>query len=185
MTEPLTNEEEVIRATNLAAGVTKRLSAMTTIMIDNSAETPTEIEDKLMGFVRDREGVSVTKAAYEAAIAKASASQAVVVPFMGRLTAYVRATFGNATEILVDFGIAPLKARTPLTAEEKVAANAKREATRKARGVMGSARATPESTRGRRSGGQITPVTEPATAPMAPLAAPQGCSRGAGEVAGA
>ena len=156
----LTHEEEVTRATNLAAGVAKRLSGWTSVLFDNSAETLAEIEDKLMGFVRDRAAVLVAKAVYEAAIAKADASQAVIVPYMGRFTAYVRATYGNAMEILVDFGIAPTKARTPLTAEQKVAANAKREATRKARGVMGSRQRL--QVHGDVTGVQITPVTEPA-----------------------
>jgi hypothetical protein len=169
MSEPLTNEEEVTRATNLAAGVAKRFSGMTSVMFDNSAETPAEIEDKLKGFVRDRTAVLVSKAAYEAAVAKANASQAVIVPYMGKLTDYVRAIFGNATEILVDFGIAPLKARTPMTAEAKVAANAKREATRKARGVMGPRERL--QVRGDVTGVDITPVIEPAPEP-APAAQP-------------
>jgi hypothetical protein len=49
--------------------------------------------------------------------------------------AFVRFTFGSSPEALADFGLAPPKARTPLTAEQLAVAVAKREATRVARGT--------------------------------------------------
>ena len=52
--------------------------------------------------------------------------------------AFVKASFGNAPDVLVDFGLSPRKATTPLTAEQKAVASAKRKATRAARHVMGS-----------------------------------------------
>jgi hypothetical protein len=47
------------------------------------------------------------------------------------------ATYGNASQTLADFGLAPRKARAPLTVEQKAAAKAKAAATRIARATKG------------------------------------------------
>ena len=47
------------------------------------------------------------------------------------------AMFGQASQTLADFGLAPHKRRAPLTVEQKAAAKAKAEATRIARGTKG------------------------------------------------
>jgi len=49
----------------------------------------------------------------------------------------VKVTFGNQPDALADFGLAPPKARAPMTAEQKAVAAAKRKATRVARGTLG------------------------------------------------
>lgn len=56
---------------------------------------------------------------------------------MSAVIAFVRFNFGSDPEALADFGLKPPKARTPLTAEQKAAAAAKRKATREARGTKG------------------------------------------------
>jgi len=45
--------------------------------------------------------------------------------------------FGNVSQTLADFGLTPPKARAPLSAEKKVAAQARTKATRIARGTKG------------------------------------------------
>ena len=81
--------------------------------------------------------------------------------------AFVRATFSSAS-VLADFGLVPEKARTPLTVEQKAAAKAKRDATRKARGTMGKKQKL--EVVGNVTGVAITPITAPAAQP-APAAA--------------
>jgi hypothetical protein len=54
------------------------------------------------------------------------------------LRTWLRTVHGEDTKLLADFGLTPKKAPRVLTAEEKQAAAAKRAATRKARGVLGS-----------------------------------------------
>ena len=80
--------------------------------------------------------------------------------------AFVRATFSSAS-VLADFGLAPKKARTPLTVEQKAAAKAKRDATRAARGTMG--KKAKLAVKGDVTGVEITPVTA-STAQAAPVA---------------
>jgi hypothetical protein len=52
-------------------------------------------------------------------------------------TAFVEVAFRSKVDALTDFGIKPPKARTPMTAEQKAVATAKRNATRAARGTKG------------------------------------------------
>ncbi len=49
----------------------------------------------------------------------------------------LKGLLGKANPLLTEIGYAPAKQRQPLTAEQKAAAAAKRELTRKARGTMG------------------------------------------------
>jgi hypothetical protein len=71
------------------------------------------------------------------------------------------AMFGQASQMLADFGLSPRKVRAPLTVEQKAAAKAKAEATRKARGTKGpKAKLAIKGT-------AAVPAAEPA-APVAP-----------------
>jgi hypothetical protein len=45
--------------------------------------------------------------------------------------------YAGLSQTLADFGLAPRKKRAPMTVEQKAAAKAKRDATRKARGTVG------------------------------------------------
>jgi hypothetical protein len=58
--------------------------------------------------------------------------------FVLGLIGLVNFNFGASPSALEDFGRQPPKARTPMTAEQKAIANAKRAATRRARGTMGA-----------------------------------------------
>src|SRR5579863_9376372 len=57
---------------------------------------------------------------------------ATVEPVIRNYQSYLLATFGNAPSTLADYGLAPHKARTPLTGEQLAVAAAKRNATRQA-----------------------------------------------------
>ena len=72
--------------------------------------------------------------------------------------------FGTQADVLADFGLAPEKARTPLTVEQKAAAAAKREATRVARGTKGAK--AKKGIKGAVTGVVMTPVV--AAEPVAP-----------------
>src|SRR5262249_47398410 len=74
----------------------------------------------------------------------------------------VKVQFGTQPDVLADFGLKPKKAPTPLTPEQKLAAKAKRDATRKARGIIGT-RKRPAVT-GDGTGVEITSVTGAHTA---------------------
>src|ERR1700722_11351694 len=61
-------------------------------------------------------------------------TDAKVGPIILAYRRFVLLTFSNVTQTLVDFGLTPPKVRTPLTIEQKAAANEKAKATRVARG---------------------------------------------------
>lgn len=101
-----------------------------------------------------------TKAAYAAAVAAAHAEIANTAALVSGARQALKIAFSGQIETLGDFGLKPPKARTPLTTEQKAAAKAKAEATRKARGTMGSKQKK-----------AITGATAAAAAPAAPAAA--------------
>ena len=81
---------------------------------------------------------------------------------------FLRVAFTGATQSLADFGLAPPKAPTPLTSEQKVAATAKALATRKARGT--TSRKQKLAISGHVIGVTVTPITQPAASAAAQLA---------------
>jgi hypothetical protein len=81
--------------------------------------------------------VDTAKAGWKNALKDLADVKANVRPILGAYPSWVVATHGNAPSTLADFGITPPKARTPLTADQKAAAVAKREATRAARHTLG------------------------------------------------
>jgi hypothetical protein len=108
-------------------------------------------------------------AAKAAAKAKLDSERAQAPSLRGVVSAYVafvKASFGNAPAVLVDFGLSPRKARTPQTAEQKAVASAKRKATRAARHVMG-----PKQRKAVTAPVQVTLTTTPLAAPR-PIAEP-------------
>ncbi len=60
-----------------------------------------------------------------------------LLAFLRALEKVIRAEFGADAKVLEAFDLTPPKVRTPMTAEEKAIAVAKREATREARGTKG------------------------------------------------
>jgi len=82
--------------------------------------------------------------------------------------AFVKATFSKSPDVLVDFGLAPKQAATPLTVEQKAARVAKGKATRQARGTMGKKKKL--AVHGDVTGVVVTPVT--ASAPVAATVSP-------------
>ncbi len=77
------------------------------------------------------------KAEWKDALKSMKDGKATIVPVLGAFHAFVVNRFGNAPPTLEDFGIAPRKVRTPLTAEQKAAAAVTRKATRQARHIAG------------------------------------------------
>src|SRR5262249_22551514 len=99
--------------------------------------TVTALIALLQSFVQLREAVEAAQAAVKERLAAEHAQSPSLLAIIGAFEMFVRATFGNSPETLADFGIPPRKERTPLTAEQLVAAVARREATREARHTLG------------------------------------------------
>jgi hypothetical protein len=77
------------------------------------------------------------KAEWKDALKSMNDGKATIVPVLVAFQAFVVNRFGNAPSTLEDFGIAPRKVPTPMTAEQKAAALVKRKATRAARHIVG------------------------------------------------
>lgn len=120
-------------------------------------------------LVQTLQGLLDAMAAHDAAVAKAKDlllalrdSDAKVGPVYRAYKRYLVATYGDAVQTLADYGLQPLKAKAPLSVEQKAAALAQLRATRKARGTTSKKqKAAIKGT-----------VTEPATTVENPPAAP-------------
>jgi len=103
----------------------------------------------------------------------AQAAQAKVGPILRAYERLVLVTFAGAAQTLADFGLAPPKARTPLTAQQLTARAAKAKATRAARGTASKKQKL--AVKGDVTGVIVTPVTLPTVATPAspaPLVTP-------------
>jgi len=172
MTSPNTNTidkhnktNEAALAESLSAGTQKHLSTTTQLLVGGGTYTPTQVETQLNAFATLRNDVDAARTALEAKLAAEQAQITTLRTFLLAYVAFVRATFGNSPDVLVDFGLAPRKAPTPLTAEQKTAAAAKRKATREARGTTG--KKAKLAVKGNVTGVVVTTVTSAPTDPPA------------------
>jgi hypothetical protein len=126
--------------------------------------TPAQVTDKLKQLVALRADVNDAKAAAKVKIAAEAAQAPSLRDFMVLFVAFVKATFADLADALADFGLQPKKVAAPRTAQQIAAANAKRAATRAARGVLGSRKR--KAVKGDVTGVTVTPVV--AAQPVAP-----------------
>jgi hypothetical protein len=160
--------KETAQAQQLLAGFLKHLSAMVSLMVESAVYTPAQITDALKAFVTLRSNVVAAQAAAKVALNAEEAQAPALLIVIDALVSYVKLTYAKSPDVLADFGLKPRKAPTPLTAEQKAAANAKRRATRAARGI--TTKAAKQAQTGNVVGVTITPVLAPA--PTAPVVAP-------------
>jgi hypothetical protein len=126
------------RAGQLIAGAQKRFpKGNQQITVGGASTTVTAAVNELQSFIDNRTAVVAAQATAKAKVATENAALPALDAFINAFTATVRFLFGTQPDALADFGLAPHKARTPQTAEQKAVAAAKREATRAARGTKG------------------------------------------------
>jgi hypothetical protein len=122
----------------LIAGVTKHYTdASAKLQVGGATFTVSSLTQLLQDFVDKREAVEASKAATRAKIEAERAQAPSELAVIRGLVKIVRGSFGNSADALADFGLTLPKVPTPMTAEKKAVAVAKREATRKARMTMG------------------------------------------------
>ncbi len=126
---------EVARATQLIAGIQKHLASVPSITLASAAYTPAQIAAALQLLLTLLGDVATARSVVTAKLAAERAQAPTVRSLISALVSYVRVTFSESPDVLADFGLAPPKARTPLTAEQQIVAVAKRASTRKARGT--------------------------------------------------
>ena len=146
----------VALAKSLIAGTNKHLGNITQVLLAGGSYTAAQITSKLDQLVRLRTDVDAAKATTKGRLAVEKTDMPALRIFMDALVSFVKAAYGNAPEVLADFGLTP-KAVTPLTVEAKAAAAAKRKATRAARNTMGSKQK--KDVKGNVIGITLTPLT--------------------------
>jgi hypothetical protein len=146
----------VALAEQLIAGTNKHLASTPQIMLAGGSFTPAQVTERLAALVKLRTDVDAAKATTKAKLAAEKTDTPALRTFMGAMVTFVKAAFGNAPDVLADFGLHP-KARTPLTVQAKTAAAAKRKATRAARHTTGPKKKM--SVKGDVTGIVVTPIT--------------------------
>ncbi len=130
-----TKASEIALATQLIAGAQKHLANLASFTVASTAYTPAQVTADLQQLVVLLTAVAAARSVVSAKVADEKAEAPTLRSVMAAFVSYVRLTYSGSPDVLADFGIAPTKARTPLTAEQKVVAVAKRASTRKARGT--------------------------------------------------
>jgi hypothetical protein len=155
----------VSRAEALSEGITKHFpNAKQSLAFGGTTYTVTQVTTNLQEITDLRTATTDAQSSAKAKVAAEKAQLPPLLLFMAALVAFVKATFGDAPDVLADFGLVPKKARKPLTAEQLAAAKAKRKATRAARGTVGSKKKL--AIVGNVTGVIVTPVTAPSAAPQ-------------------
>jgi hypothetical protein len=138
MSETKSKNSRATQVKQLILGIGKHYpDGSQSIPVGGATFTVTALTQLMQDFVDQRAAVETAKAAVQAKVgterSRAPSQLAVIRAF----ETIVRGTFGNSADVLADFGLAPPKARVPMTAEQKAVAAVKREATRAARHTMG------------------------------------------------
>ena len=124
------------QAESLIAGVQKHL-ATGQLTFAGGQFTAVQITSELQQLVTLQAAVTTARSALAARVSTQTVAQPALRAFMSALVQCIRVQFGTQADVLADFGLAPRKAPTPPTVEQKAAASAKRAATRAARGTKG------------------------------------------------
>ena len=152
-----------------SAGLQKHL-ANQSFPVGTTTYTVTSLVQLLGSLIAAIEAVNAAQVSATNAVANLKAMNASASPVVSAVVRVVAAMFASDAAALADFGLKARKARTPLTTEQKAAAKAKAEATRKARGTKGPKAKL--AVKGNVTGVEITPITappasQPATQPAA------------------
>jgi hypothetical protein len=119
----------------LIEGITSKLSTVTTVSIDGTSYTPSQIVTLLQAEIDATDAVGPAHAAWLAAVDAQRAATNKLTTIKSALRSFVVNMFGTTSSVLVEFGYTK-QAQKP-TAITKVAAVDKRNTTRKARHTMG------------------------------------------------
>jgi hypothetical protein len=126
------------QAEALLSGFSKHLGNQKSLMLGNATYTAAAVTKALQAFVDAYQALIAEKAKEQTTHQAAVAAEASATPLVKLIVAYVRAVYGNNTEVLTDFGLQPHKvaAKKPPVL---VQASVKAKATRAARHTMGKA----------------------------------------------
>jgi hypothetical protein len=164
----------------LIDGFSKHGATMASIVIDGTSYKTPDVITIVQGLVNSAKAVVSSRATWQTNVAADIDERTKQKTFMSGLRKSLLVAFGGSIDVLADFGLAPPKARTPLTPAQKQAAAAKGKATRAARHTMGAkqkAQITGATAASLPSGDATkvpatSPATPPPASPPAPVAVP-------------
>jgi len=166
-------KDEIAHVTELLAGTKKHYPTGSTVLtFGGESITVDALTGEMQTLISNR---AATVAAQATAKAKLDAENEQSPPLIARMNDYEKfllLTYAKSADVLGDFGVAPPKAPTPLTAAQKAVAAAKRAATRAARHTGGTVQK--KSVKGAVNVAVVVtpaPAPEPAAAPAAPAPA--------------
>jgi hypothetical protein len=159
------------RLRDIIAG-TEKHSPNGTFTFGGATYTAAVLGQLFQGLIDALDASDAARATWEDAVKKAHDMTASVTPVLRGYSSFLIAANGNASSVLADYGLAPRKARAPLTSAQEAAAAAKRKATRAARHTMGAVQK--KAVKGDVTGVVVTPVVAPppTVAPPTPAPAP-------------
>lgn len=103
----------------------------------NQSVTVASLVGQLQSLIDAMQARDAAQQGAKDAMSALRTSESNVGPVLRAYVKFLRATYGNASTVLADFGLQPEKARTPLTSTQQAAKTAKLQATRKLRGTLG------------------------------------------------
>ncbi len=145
----------------IIAGTTKHFPNGS-FTLGNTTYTSTSLVQVLQGLVSAMLARNAAETGAKDALTAEQATQEQVGPILRAYEHLVLVTFAGASQTLADFGLAPPKARTPLTAQQLAVAAAKAKATRIARGTTSKKKKL--AIKGDVTGVLVTSVTAPTAA---------------------
>jgi hypothetical protein len=152
----------------MIAGTTKHFPNGS-FTIGSTVYTAASLIQTLQGLASAMTARNAAEAGAKDALAAEHVAQTLVGPILLAYKRLVLAAFANAAQTLADFGLAPPKARTPFTTEQRAVRAAKAKATRAARGTTSKKQKL--ALKGQVTGVIVTPVSTPtaATPPAQPV----------------
>ena len=153
----------------IIAGTTKHFPNGS-FTLGNTTYTSASLIQVFQGLVSAMQARNAAETGAKDALTAEQAAQAQVGPILRAYQHFVLVTFAGASQTLADFGLAPPKARTPLTAQQAATRAAKAKSTRVARGTTSKKKKL--AVKGDVTGVVVTPVTAPTAATPASPASP-------------
>ena len=139
--------------------------ANTVFTIGGQTYTTAQVVALIVSILNTKLAVAPAKAAWEAAVLAIDQTETQNGKTVKGVRDVVALKFENAPETLATLAIVPRKTPAPLSTAARAAANAKRAATRKARGI--TSKKQKALLTGNVTGVTITPTTTPEAAPLA------------------
>ncbi|MHB8417634.1 MAG: hypothetical protein ACYDCL_06135 [Myxococcales bacterium] len=118
------------------AGVLKDIPAKTSLTLNGSAMTATQIDTQIKSYLSTIQAADTAKQQYQTALVARRDIQLEARDFYLQLKKVIVAFFGAQSAQLADFGLKPAKAKVPRTSAQKLVTAAKAAVTRAARGTM-------------------------------------------------